>query len=46
VALEVKVEHNALNHDGHEGERMVTMPIGGQSEFNVLEVPNNTQMYV
>ncbi|ETX08208.1 MAG: hypothetical protein ETSY2_06740 [Candidatus Entotheonella gemina] len=34
------------NHAGNEGERMVIMTIGGQSEFNVFEVPGNTQASV
>ncbi|WP_089935506.1 VOC family protein [Candidatus Entotheonella palauensis] len=34
------------NYAGNEGERMVIMTIGGQSEFNVFEVPGNTQASV
>ncbi len=45
-AFEAKVEHDDPNHAGHEGERMVIMSIGGQSEFNVFEVPDNTQARV
>ncbi len=45
-AFEAKVEHDNPNHAGNEGERMVIMSIGGQSEFNVFEVPGNTQAQV
>ncbi len=45
-AFEATVEHDDRNHAGHEGERMVIMSIGGQSEFNVFEVPGNTQAHV
>lgn len=31
------------NHAGNEGERMVIMSIGGQSELNVFQVPGNTE---
>jgi catechol 2,3-dioxygenase-like lactoylglutathione lyase family enzyme len=42
-AFDAKVKHDNRNHAGHAGERMVIMSIGGQSEFNVFEVPGNTQ---
>ena len=45
-AFDAKVEHDNRNHAGHAGERMVIMSIGGQSEFNVFEVPGNTQARV
>ena len=33
-------------HAGRDGERMVIMSIGGQSELNVFEVPGNRQAAV
>lgn len=45
-AFEAKVEHDSRHHAGHEDQRMVIMSIGGQSEFNVFEVPGNTQARV
>jgi len=45
-AFDAKVTHDNRNHAGHAGERMVIMSIGGQSEFNVFEVPGNTQARV
>ncbi len=42
-AFDANVIMDNPNHAGNEGERMVIMTIGGQSEFNVFEVPGNTQ---
>ncbi len=42
-AFDAKVVKDNPKHGGNEGERMVIMSIGGQSEFNVFEVPGNTQ---
>ena len=33
-------------HADHEGERMVIMSIGGPTDFNVFQVPGNTQASV
>ncbi|MGQ4807565.1 hypothetical protein NKDENANG_00919 [Candidatus Entotheonellaceae bacterium PAL068K] len=44
--FEATVVHDNPNHAGNAGERMVIMSIGGQSEFNVFEVPGNTQAQV
>ena len=33
-------------HTDHEGERMVIMSIGGPTDFNVFQVPGNTQASV
>ena len=44
--FDAKVEMDNPNHAGNEGERMVIMTIGGQSELNVFEVPGNTQAAV
>ena len=41
--FDAKVEMDNPNHAGNEGERMVIMSIGDQSELNVFEVPGNTQ---
>lgn len=41
--FDAKVVMDNPNHAGNEGERMVIMSIGGQSELNVFEVPGNTQ---
>ncbi len=45
-AFDATVVHDNRNHGGHAGERMVIMAIGGQSAFNVFEVPGNTQAHV
>ena len=45
-AFDATVVHDNRNHTGHVGERMVIMAIGGQSAFNVFEVPGNTQAHV
>ncbi len=42
-AFDAEVVSDNPNHAGNEGERMVIMSIGGQSEFNVFQVPGNTQ---
>ncbi len=42
-AFDANVIMDNPNHAGNEGERMVIMTIGGQSEFNVFEVPGNDQ---
>ena len=41
--FEAEVLMDNPNHAGNEGERMVIMSIGGQSELNVFEVPGNSQ---
>ena len=41
--FDAKVEMDNTNHGVNEGERMVSMSIGGQSELSVFEVPGNTQ---
>ena len=41
--FDAKVEMDNTSHGGNEGERMVSMSIGGQSELSVFEVPGNTQ---
>ena len=45
-AFDATVVHDNRNHAGHVGERMVIMALGGQSAFNVFEVPGNTQAHV
>ena len=45
-AFDAKVIFDNPNHAGHEGERMVVMSIGGPSDFNVFQVPGNTQASV
>jgi catechol 2,3-dioxygenase-like lactoylglutathione lyase family enzyme len=45
-AFDAKVISDNPNHGGHEGERMVIMSIGGPSDFNVFQVPGNTQASV
>lgn len=45
-AFGATVELDNPNHGGREGERMVIMSLGGESEFNVFEVPGNTQARV
>ena len=45
-AFDATVVHDNRHHGGHEGERMVILAIGGQSAFNVFEVPGNTQAHV
>jgi catechol 2,3-dioxygenase-like lactoylglutathione lyase family enzyme len=44
--LDAKVVMDNPNHAGHDGERMVILSIGGQSELNVFEIPGNTQAEV
>jgi catechol 2,3-dioxygenase-like lactoylglutathione lyase family enzyme len=45
-AFDARVLSDNPNHAGHEGERMVIMTIGGPSDFNVFQVPGNTQASV
>lgn len=45
-AFDAKVISDNPNHAGHEGERMVIMSIGGPSDFNVFQVPGNTEASV
>ena len=45
-AFDATVVHDNRNHGGHAGERMVILALGGQSAFNVFEVPGNTQAHV
>lgn len=45
-AFDATVVMDNPNHAGNEGERMVIMTIGGQSELNVFEVPGNDQASV
>ena len=45
-AFDAEVISDNPNHAGHEGERMVIMSIGGPSDFNVFQVPGNTQASV
>ena len=42
-AFDAKVLSDNPRHLGREGERMVIMSIGGPSDFNVFQVPGNTQ---
>jgi len=44
--FEAHVVHDNRHHAGHVGERMVIMALGGQSAFNVFEVPGNTQAQI
>src|SRR5215471_14596131 len=44
--FDAHVVHDHRHHADHVGERMVIMAIGGQSAFNVFEVPGNTQTHV
>ena len=44
--FDAKVVHDNRHHAGHVGERMVIMALGGQSAFNVFEVPGNTQAQI
>ncbi len=45
-AFDAEVISDNPNHAGHEGERMVIMSIGGPSDFNVFQVPGNSQASV
>ena len=45
-AFDATVVHDNRTHGGHVGERMVILALGGQSAFNVFEVPGNTQAHV
>ena len=42
-AFDARVLSDNPRHQGREGERMVIMSIGGPSDFNVFQVPGNTQ---
>ena len=44
--FDAQVVHDNRHHAGHVGERMVIMALGGQSTFNVFEVPGNTQAQI
>jgi catechol 2,3-dioxygenase-like lactoylglutathione lyase family enzyme len=44
--FDATVVHDNRNHAGHVGERMVILALGGQSAFNVFEVPGNTQAQI
>ena len=44
--FDAQVVHDNPHHAGHVGERMVIMALGGQSAFNVFEVPGNTQAQI
>jgi catechol 2,3-dioxygenase-like lactoylglutathione lyase family enzyme len=44
--FDAQVVHDNRHHAGHVGERMVILALGGQSAFNVFEVPGNTQAQV
>jgi catechol 2,3-dioxygenase-like lactoylglutathione lyase family enzyme len=44
--FDATVVHDNRHHAGHVGERMVILALGGQSAFNVFEVPGNTQAHV
>ncbi len=45
-AFDAKVLSDNPRHMGREGERMVVMSIGGPSDFNIFQVPGNTQASV
>ena len=45
-AFDAKVLSDNPRHGGREGERMVIMSIGGPSDFNVFQVPENSQAEV
>jgi catechol 2,3-dioxygenase-like lactoylglutathione lyase family enzyme len=42
-AFDAEVVSDNRKHGGSEGERMVVMTLGGPSQFNVFQVPGNTQ---
>jgi catechol 2,3-dioxygenase-like lactoylglutathione lyase family enzyme len=44
--FDAHVVHDNRQHGGHVGERMVILALGGQSAFNVFEVPGNTQAQI
>src|SRR5919199_5059189 len=44
--FDARVTADNPRHQGREGERMVIMSIGGPSDFNVFQVPGNTQASV
>jgi catechol 2,3-dioxygenase-like lactoylglutathione lyase family enzyme len=45
-AFDARVLSDDPKHMGREGERMVIMSIGGPSDFNVFQVPGNTEASV
>ncbi|HLH23588.1 MAG TPA: VOC family protein [Chloroflexota bacterium] len=45
-AFDARVVSDNPKHLGREGERMVIMSLGGPSDFNVFQVPGNTQARV
>jgi catechol 2,3-dioxygenase-like lactoylglutathione lyase family enzyme len=45
-AFDAKVVRDVQDHGGNPGERMVVMSLGGPSQFNVFQVPGNTQAEV
>jgi catechol 2,3-dioxygenase-like lactoylglutathione lyase family enzyme len=45
-AFDAQVLSDNPRHGGHEGERMVIMSLGGPSDFNVFQVPGNTEASV
>jgi catechol 2,3-dioxygenase-like lactoylglutathione lyase family enzyme len=45
-AFDARVLSDDPEHMGREGERMVIMSIGGPSDFNVFQVPGNTEASV
>lgn len=45
-AFGAQVRSDNPKHQGRDGERMVIMSIGGSSELNVFQVPDNTQANV
>ncbi len=45
-AFDAKVLSDNPRHMGREAERMVIMSLGGPSDFNVFQVPGNTQASV
>src|SRR5262245_34028373 len=45
-AFDATVVHDNRTHGGHVGERMVILALGGQSAFNVFEVPGNAQAQI
>ncbi|HLG71609.1 MAG TPA: VOC family protein [Chloroflexota bacterium] len=45
-AFDAEVVADNPNHGGNPGERMVVMNLGGPSQFNVFQVPGNSQAEV
>src|SRR5262249_9067623 len=44
--FDARVVHDHRHHAGHVGARMVRLALGGQSAFNVFEVPGNAQAQI